>query len=80
MDINDIPLGMISNYYLSVLTGRSSGGGNEWQLTPVFLPGESHGQRGLVGYGLWGCKEFDTTKPLTHTHRMIYIYIFYFIL
>ena len=21
------------------------------------LPGESHGQRSLVGYGLWGCKE-----------------------
>ena len=25
-----------------------------WQLTPVFLPGESHGQRSLVGYSLWG--------------------------
>ena len=25
-----------------------------WQTTPVFLPGESHGQRSLVGYGLWG--------------------------
>jgi len=23
-----------------------------WQPTPVFLPGESHGQRSLVGYGL----------------------------
>ena len=22
----------------------------EWHLTPVFLPGESHGQRNLVGY------------------------------
>ena len=39
-----------------------------WQPTPVFLPGESHGQRGLVGYGLWGCKESDTTEQLTHTH------------
>ena len=28
----------------------------KWQPTPVFLPGESHGQRGLVGYSLWGCK------------------------
>ena len=36
----------------------------KWQPTPVFLPGESHGQRGLVGYGLWGCKESDTTKQL----------------
>ena len=22
----------------------------EWQPTPIFLPGESHGQRSLVGY------------------------------
>ena len=27
-----------------------------WQPTPVFLPGESHGQRSLVGYSLWGHK------------------------
>ena len=40
----------------------------KWQSTPVFLPGESHGRRDLVGYGLWGCKESDTTKQLTHTH------------
>ena len=26
-----------------------------WQPTPVFLPGESHGQRSLVGYSPWGC-------------------------
>ena len=30
--------------------GRSSGGGLAWELTPVFLPGESLGQRRLVGY------------------------------
>ena len=29
------------------------------QLTPVFLPGESHGQRSLVGYCPWGHKELD---------------------
>ena len=28
----------------------------KWQLTPVFLPGKSHGQRNLVGYSPWGCK------------------------
>ena len=28
----------------------------EWQTTPVFLPGKSHGQRSLVGYSPWGCK------------------------
>ena len=40
----------------------------KWQPTPVFLPGESHGQRGLVGYSLWGCKESDMTKQLTSKH------------
>ena len=29
-------------------SGRSPGEG--WQPTPVFLPGESHGQRSLAGY------------------------------
>ena len=33
----------------------------EWQSTPVFLPGESHGQRSLVGYSPWGRKESDST-------------------
>ena len=37
----------------------------EWLLTPVFLPGEFHGQRSLVGYSPWGCKEADTTEGLT---------------
>ena len=32
------------------------------QPTPVFLPGKSHGQRSLVGYNSWGCKELDTTE------------------
>ena len=29
---------------------------------PVFLPGESHGQRSLAGYGPWGFKELDMTE------------------
>ena len=33
-----------------------------WQPTPVFLPGESHGQRWLVGYSPWGQKESDTAE------------------
>ena len=33
-----------------------------WQPTPVFLPGESHGQRSLVGYSAEGCKESDMTE------------------
>ena len=35
-----------------------------WQLTPVFLPGESHGGRSLVGYSPRGRKESDTTERL----------------
>ena len=31
----------------------------EWQSTPVFLLGESHGQRSLEGYRPWGHKESD---------------------
>ena len=34
----------------------------KWQPTSIFLPGESHGQRSLVGYGAWGHKELDTTE------------------
>ena len=34
----------------------------KWELTLVFLPGESHGQRSLVGYGPYGCKESDRTE------------------
>ena len=43
----------------------------EWQPTPVFLPGKSHGQRSLAGYSPWGRKESDMTEhahPHTHTH------------
>ena len=36
-----------------------------WQPTLVFLPGESHGQKSLVGYSPWGCKESDTAEWLT---------------
>ena len=37
----------------------------KWYPSPVFLPGESHGQRSLVGCSTWGCKESDTTEQLT---------------
>ena len=36
-----------------------------WQPTPVFLPGESHGQRSLVGYSPWGLKQFEMTQALS---------------
>ena len=34
----------------------------KWQPTPVFLPGESQGRGSLVGCGLWGHTESDTTE------------------
>ena len=33
-----------------------SGDSLEWLPTPVFLPGEFHGQRSLAGYSPWDCK------------------------
>ena len=39
-----------------------------WQPTPVFLPGEFHGQRSLAGYNPWGHKESDMTEVTEHTH------------
>ena len=43
----------------------------EWLPTPVFLPGEFHGQRRLGGYSPWGRKESDMTEQLTRTHKHI---------
>ena len=45
---------------------RLSGGNlrRKRQPTPVFLPGESHGQRSLVGYSPRGRKESDMTEQL----------------
>ena len=34
----------------------------KWQPTPVFLPGESHGRRSLVGCHLWSGTELDMTE------------------
>ena len=33
--------------------------------TPLFLPGELHGQRSLAGYSIWELKEWDMTERLT---------------
>ena len=39
----------------------------KWQPTLVFLPGESHRQKSLVGYCSEGCKESDMTEQVTHS-------------
>ena len=37
-----------------------------WQPTPIFLPGESHGQRSLAGHSPWGHEE-----SAQHTHQIV---------
>ena len=54
-------------------SGRSLGGGG-WQPTPVFLPGESHGQRSLAGYGPQCPTESNATEPTEHAR----VYASYF--
>ena len=47
----------------------------KWQPTPVFFPGQSHGQKSLAGYSLWGCKEPDMTERLNiHTQSLFQTY------
>ena len=43
---------------------------------PVFLTGESHGQRSLVGYSSWGHKESDKIKPGTFLkfHSLLFFF------
>ena len=41
-----------------------------WHATPVFLPGESHGQRSLVDYSPRGCKELHMTEMTAHAHKV----------
>ena len=36
--------------------------GKAWQALPVFLPGETHGQKSLLGYSPWGHIESDMTE------------------
>ena len=46
-----------------------------WQPTSAFLPGESHGQRSLVGYSPWGHQESesDMTEVTKHTHLYVFV-------
>ena len=58
----------IKSYVIRILdidkyeVSRKIFGRRKWQPTPVFLPGESHGQGSLVGCRLWGSTESDTTE------------------
>ena len=61
------------------------GNGNSLQfsclgnLTPIFLPGKSHGQGSLAGYSPWGCKETDMTeRTFTTTEFLVAFYHYAF--
>ena len=41
----------------------------KWQPGVILLPGKSHGQRSLVGYSPWSCKESNMTE---HTYTPSY--------
>ena len=50
-----------------------------WQTTPVFFPGEFHGQRSLADYSPWGLKELDTSEGLS-TYKILVSLCSYFCL
>ena len=61
---------MVKNLLASARDTRDGGlgrftGRRKWQPSPVFLPGEFHGQRSMVGYSPWRLKESDTTELLS---------------
>ena len=51
----------------------------KWQPTPVFLPGESHGQRSPAGYSPWDRKELDTTEPTLLVCWLLVHKVFFFV-
>ena len=58
--------GSLETQWIALLQLLQAGEANG-KPTPVFLPGEFHGQRRLVGYSPWGRRESDTTERLILT-------------
>ena len=52
--------------------GRSIPWRKKWQLTLVFLPGKSHGQRSLADYSPGGCNNTSLTSVSTPSRQKIY--------
>ena len=66
---------MVKNPSANAGDSRDSGSSQDWEdpPTPIFLPGEFHGQGSLMGYSSWGREESDITERMharahTHTH------------
>ena len=51
---------------------ESNAEGNTWQPIPIFVPGESHGQRSLAGHDPCSLRQSDTTEVTEHAHRRKY--------
>ena len=66
----DFHAGDAGDMSLTPGSGRSPEGGHG-NSTPLFLPGESHGKRSLVGYSPSGCKKSDTAEATEHAHMHI---------
>ena len=50
----------------------------KWQPVPIFLPGESHVQRSLMGYSPWGHKRIGHDLAAEHTHTQFFTDYTYF--
>ena len=72
-EVGDLGMGVVASQVALVVKSPPAKAGDlrgtgsipwrrAWQSTPVFLPGESHGQRSLAGYSPWGLKESDTIE------------------
>ena len=59
--VKDLPASAGGTRDIGFILGQEDPLEEEAQPTPVFLLGESHGQRSPVGYNPWDCKESDTT-------------------
>ena len=46
-------------YFSNIMKKNTSYKERKWQLIPVFLPGESHGQKSLAGFSPWDHKDSD---------------------
>ena len=62
-----------------ILGSRRSPGISALQPTPLFLPGESHGWKSLVGYSPWDHKELDMTEATEHTRVLFMLHFFSFV-
>ena len=63
-----LPVQETRRYGIDFWVGKISWS-RRWQPAEAFLPGKPHGQRSLLGYSPWGCRELDTTELDEHTKK-----------